>query len=71
MKRFIEIVLGLFSVLVFVGCSRWPTVVVGDSSGMLHYNRATGVLEVLWEKHVQTADTVQKKPSPNPANLDE
>lgn len=68
MKRLFEIVLGLSIVLVFVGCSRWPTVVVGDSSGILHYDRATGVLEILWEKHIQTVDTLPKKPTPDSAN---
>lgn len=64
MKRFL-IVLGLLVSLCLTGCVRWPTVVVGDSSGYLQYNRATGLLEVIWEKHLSVKDTVQMKSLPD------
>lgn len=55
----------LLIVIAFLSCSRWPTVVVGDSSGYLQYNRSTGVLEVLWEKHFKTKDSVYVKNLPD------
>lgn len=59
------IVLGLIIVMVFVSCSRWPSVVIGDSSGYLQYNRSTGILEILWEKHVQVKDSSLTKSLPD------
>lgn len=59
------IVLGLIIVLVFVSCSRWPSVVIGDSSGYLQYNRSTGILEILWEKHVEVKDSSLTKSLPD------
>lgn len=55
----VKYVLGLIVITVLVSCSRWPTVVVGDSSGYLQYNRATGILEILWEKHVEVRDSAK------------
>lgn len=59
------IVLGLIMILVFGSCSRWPSVVIGDSSGYLQYNRSTGILEILWEKHVEVKDTSLTKNQPD------
>lgn len=47
-KRFLIV---LTAGLMIQGCSRWPQIIIGDSSGILTYNRHTGQLEVLWEKH--------------------
>lgn len=47
-KRFVIV---LTAGLIFQACSRWPQIIIGDSSGILTYNRHTGQLEVLWEKH--------------------
>lgn len=47
-KRFLIVVL---AGLICQACSRWPQIIIGDSSGILTYNRNTGQLEVLWEKH--------------------
>ena len=55
----------LLIVIAFLSCSRWPTVVVGDSSGYLQYNRSTGVLEILWEKHFKTKDSVYVQNQPD------
>lgn len=59
------IVLGLIVILVFGSCSRWPSVVIGDSSGYLQYNRSTGILEILWEKHVEVNDSGLTKSLPD------
>ena len=47
-KRFLIV---LLAGLICQACSRWPQIIIGDSSGILTYNRHTGQLEVLWEKH--------------------
>lgn len=60
-----SVVLGLIVILVFGSCSRWPSVVIGDSSGYLQYNRSTGILEILWEKHVEVKDTSLTKSLPD------
>lgn len=49
-KRFLIV---LLVGLLCQACSRFPQLVIGDSSGILTYDRRTGVLEVLWEKHAQ------------------
>ncbi len=58
-------VFSLLIVIAFLSCSRWPTVVVGDSSGYLQYNRSTGVLEVIWEKHFKAKDSVYVQNQPD------
>jgi hypothetical protein len=58
-------VLFLVVIMLMVGCGRWPNVVIGDSSGYLQYNRSTGILEILWEKHVQVRDTAGTKIIPD------
>ncbi len=40
------------------GCVRWPSFIIGDSSGYIQYDRNTRRLEVLWEKHVQVKDSI-------------
>ena len=52
-KRFLIV---LAAGLMIQGCSRWPQIIIGDSSGILTYNRNTGQLEVLWEKHAKVVD---------------
>ncbi len=52
-KRFLIV---LAAGLMFQACSRWPQIVIGDSSGILTYNRHTGQLEVLWEKHAKVVN---------------
>ena len=52
-KRFL---IDLAAGLMIQGCGRWPQIVIGDSSGILTYNRNTGQLEVLWEKHAKVVD---------------
>lgn len=52
-KRFL--IVGLAG-LIFQACSRWPQIIIGDSSGILTYNRHTGQLEVLWEKHAKVVN---------------
>lgn len=49
-KRLIVIILPMF----LMGCYQWPSFVIGDSSGIISYDRNTRRLEVLWEKHLQT-----------------
>lgn len=65
-KRFLIV---LAAGLMIQGCSRWPQIIIGDSSGILTYNRHTGQLEVLWEKHAtvvnQKADSVNADSIPN------
>lgn len=52
-KRFLIV---LLTGLMCQACSRWPQIIIGDSSGILTYNRHTGQLEVLWEKHAKVVD---------------
>lgn len=52
-KRFLIV---LLVGLLCQACSRWPQIFIGDSSGILTYNRHTGQLEVLWEKHAKVVD---------------
>lgn len=52
-KRFLIV---LAAGLMIQGCSRWPQIIIGDSSGILTYNRHTGQLEVLWEKHAKVVN---------------
>lgn len=52
-KRFLIV---LLAGLMCQACSRWPQIIIGDSSGILTYNRHTGQLEVLWEKHAKVVD---------------
>lgn len=49
-KRLIVIMMPMF----LMGCYQWPSFVIGDSSGIISYDRNTRRLEVLWEKHLQT-----------------
>lgn len=70
MKK-IFIILSVGFVLIAASCSRWPSVIIGDSSGYLQYNRSTGILEVLWEKHVQVQDTTKIPESSNTSNANE
>lgn len=49
-KRLIVIMMPML----FMGCYQWPSFVIGDSSGIISYDRNTRRLEVLWEKHLQT-----------------
>lgn len=70
MKK-IFIILSVGFVLITASCSRWPSVIIGDSSGYLQYNRSTGILEVLWEKHVQVQDTTKIPVSSNTSNANE
>ena len=70
MKK-VFIILSLGFVLFTASCSRWPSVIIGDSSGYLQYNRSTGILEVLWEKHVQVQDTTKILPSSTNSNASE
>lgn len=59
-KRFLIV---LLAGLICQACGRWPQIIIGDSSGILTYNRHTGQLEVLWEKHATVVD--QKADSVN------
>lgn len=52
-KRFLIV---LLVGLLCQACNRWPQIFIGDSSGILTYNRHTGQLEVLWEKHAKVVD---------------
>ena len=52
-KRFLIV---LAAGLICQACGRWPQIFIGDSSGILTYNRHTGQLEVLWEKHAKVVD---------------
>ena len=54
LKCLIVIVMPMF----FMGCYQWPSFVIGDSTGMISYDRNTRKLEVLWEKHLQTQSIV-------------
>ena len=50
-----KIILGLwlFLAVSLCGCSRFPTLVLGNSSGYLQYDRRTGKLEVTWESNIK------------------
>lgn len=39
--------------LILQACATWPRIYVGESSGIITYNRMTGNLEILWEKKTQ------------------
>lgn len=52
-KRFLIV---LLAGLLCQACGRWPQIIIGDSSGILTYNRHTGQLEVLWEKHAKVVN---------------
>jgi len=39
--------------LLLSSCTKWPAVYIGDSSGILTYDRINHRLEILWEKHTQ------------------
>ena len=52
LKMLIILVLGFG----FVGCSRWPAIYVGDSSGILTYDRLNHRLEIMWEHHSRLKD---------------
>lgn len=66
-KRFLIV---LLVGLLCQACGRWPQIIIGDSSGILTYNRNTGQLEVLWEKHAkvvnQEADSINADYIPAP-----
>lgn len=51
--RKVKCLIVLVSLLIMQACTSWPRIYVGDSSGIITYNRMTGVLEVLWEKHTR------------------
>lgn len=48
---------GLMAV-VMLSCQRWPTVVLGNSSGSLRYDRNARILEIIWENHFEAIDTI-------------
>lgn len=52
-------ILGLWFLLgiCLCGCSRFPTLVLGNSSGYLQYDRRTGKLEVTWESNIKVDNT--------------
>lgn len=54
-----KIILGLwlFLEVSLCGCSRFPTLVLGNSSGYLQYDRRTGKLEVTWESNLKVDNT--------------
>lgn len=52
LKMLIILVLGFG----FVGCSRWPAIYVGDSSGIITYDRLSHRLEIMWEHHTSLKD---------------
>lgn len=54
-----KIILGLWLIfgVSLCGCSRFPTLVLGDSSGYLQYDRRTGKLEVTWENRLKVDNT--------------
>lgn len=39
--------------LLLSSCTKWPAVYIGDTSGILTYDRINHRLEILWEKHTQ------------------
>lgn len=46
------LIIGTVSLLLS-SCTKWPAVYIGDSSGILTYDRINHKLEILWEKHTQ------------------
>lgn len=50
-------------VLMLNACTQWPAIYVGDSSGILSYDRVNHKLELIWENHSklkgQQADTLK------------
>lgn len=46
-------------------CSPWPKIYVGDTSGIITYDRLNHKLEILWDRHVKAeghaADSVYVK----------
>ena len=55
LKRFdmkkIAILIVMVLGLSCLSCTRWPVLYVGDSSGILTYDRINHKLEVIWENH--------------------
>lgn len=56
------ILIAFSTCLLLSSCVKWPSVYIGDSSGILTYDRVNHRLEVLWEKHTklkgEKADTL-------------
>lgn len=56
---------GLVIIFIITSCSPWPKIYVGDTSGIVTYDRLNHKLEILWDRHVKTegraADSVYVK----------
>lgn len=67
-----KIILGLwlFLAVSLCGCSRFPTLVLGDSSGYLQYDRRTGKLEVTWENRLKVDNTEKVQSAPDSTLFD-
>lgn len=51
--RVLSLLIAFSVVLIIQSCTKWPSVYIGDSSGILTYDRVNHRLEVLWEKHTK------------------
>lgn len=58
MKR-LSFLIVICLMLVMTSCYKWPAVYVGDSSGIISYDRLNHRLEILWEKHSKLQDNKQ------------
>lgn len=53
------VIVPFLALFMLMGCVQLPSVIVGDSSGILTYDRNTRRLEVLWEKHLEVKDSIR------------
>lgn len=58
MKR-LSFLIVIVPMLVMTSCYRWPAVYLGDTSGIISYDRLNHRLEILWERHTQVQDNKQ------------
>lgn len=50
-KKFVFYWVLIALAFILFGCSGYPRIYLGNSSGIVTYNRREGKLEVLWENH--------------------
>lgn len=62
MRSVIIILVGLFLAVCFQAC-HWPAVYIGNSSGILSYDRLQHRLDIMWEStneiHAEAKDSVR------------
>ena len=51
--KVLSLLIAFSTFLLLSSCIKWPSVYIGDSSGIITYDRINHRLEVLWENHTQ------------------